>query len=101
MIDAVGNLPSEELDRIVAHRAAGRRARRRADQEEKFPKEAQLWMALAPGWTVPLAEASGFPAVSVAAVFAEMYKDGLVELRRDTYVMNEVGRTRVLQRYLD
>jgi hypothetical protein len=49
---ALANKQQERHSQLVAQRKK---------RQEEVPADALLWLALAPEWTAPLAEAAGFP----------------------------------------
>jgi hypothetical protein len=56
------------------------RERLRNERWSGLTEEARLWLALAPAWTLPLAEAVGFPADNLEALLHDLEKRRLLEV---------------------
>ena len=73
-----------QLDGAAREQAIARLVRSMGDKTaptktaSSITDEAQLWLALAPGWTQPLAQAAGFPNAE-AEVLHQMAQAGLAE----------------------
>jgi len=105
----------DEFERLAQARLEKVKQAERELRFENIPDQALLWMALPPGWTVPLADQCGFPGAErgkAQELFDRMHANGLVEMLKPpvrpgetvspspVYVMNQSSRSEFLETYL-
>jgi hypothetical protein len=109
-----GSLSLQDIRRELDRQVQQAVAEMRSQAELRFPLAARLWMAVAPGWTVPLAERCKFPGLDYstpASLFDEMQQAGLVEVYASLaagvdgkplryYRMSEAAQAEILQSFL-
>ncbi|MBV9958803.1 MAG: hypothetical protein JO360_10295, partial [Acidobacteria bacterium] len=108
----VASVSVEEYKKLFTAELEKERAEEQARLARSVPREALLWMALAPGWTIPLAERCGFPAGrgGVRKVFEQLQHSGLIESTGSShggkqkaetayYYMSNSERDNVLSQY--
>ena len=108
------HLTNDEFEQLVASRARQRRRTTPAVRYPGIPDEARLWMALTPGWTVPLAEHCSYPGITsidAKSLFDRMVEADLVQARQlisragdipalRFYVMNSISRAETLNSFV-
>jgi hypothetical protein len=110
-MDSGTSISIEEFRKVAAQKAAEEKSVYRSEQVDAGDSTQLLWTALLPGWTVPLAEASGFPVKDVAGYFEDLREQKIVERSRivgesnesqiTVYSMDGVARQDVIDAYVD
>ena len=110
-MDAEPSVSLETYEKLIEQKTAEAKSRYRSRKLEAPDSNQLLWTALLPGWTIPLAQASGFPADDVTGYFDNLQKQHIVqksELRDENdkqqatlYTMDEVARTDLINAYLE
>jgi len=90
---ALADEPFDEIERQALELIRQRRAARTAD----IPEDAPVWMAVAPGWTVPVARAAGFPSGQfddAAQVLRRMAEERMCIEQPNSVMVTEGSRAR-------
>ena len=102
----------EDFKKLAAEKAAEQKTIYRSTRFQDAGREELLWTALAPSWTIPLAEKSGFPVNNVSSYLEDLRERSLVrvsEVRGEkddarvasVYTMDEVARADVIETYAE
>lgn len=74
-----------EFEQMMQAAVKKQRMRRQKELYDNFSEETLLWLALAPGWSLPLAEACSFPAATdatIADLFTRLQETEMVQWLR-------------------
>ena len=107
------DLTDGEFDRLFSERLERSRAEERELRYKGVSPKALLWMALSPGWTLPMAEACRFPSgkKEPVDVLKGMRESGWIEVDKPIskkkvkeeqviYFMDKANQAEILDNYL-